>query len=40
MAEKSYKLSDLMSTGKKRKEKSKRMAGSYKEAKEYTYGKK
>jgi len=40
MAEKSVKLNELMSTGKKRKEKSKRMASSYKEAKEYAYGKK
>lgn len=41
MAEKSVKLSELMSTGKKRKEKSKRgFASSYKEAKEQAYGRK
>ncbi len=39
MAEKSVKLNELMKTG-KRKEKSKRMASSYKEAKEYACGKK
>jgi hypothetical protein len=41
MADKSVKLSELMSTGKKRKEKSsKRFASSYKEAKEAAYGRK
>lgn len=38
MADKSVKLSDLMSTGKKRKEKSK-LASSYKEAKAACGGK-
>ncbi len=33
MADKSVKLSDLMSTGKKAKEKSRKFAGNYKEAK-------